>query len=167
VAIPATERAVSRPAVPARVGALASARAAAPAHAVGGAAAPAAPADSAVAPPVAGGAAAPAAPARTAPASAQALEAEGHELLDQRSYASAIADLLGAIRSSHQSLDGCIEPASEACLTFAYALYDLGRALRLEGHQSQAIAILSERLRIDNQRETVQRELERARGARA
>jgi hypothetical protein len=101
------------------------------------------------------------------PADAEALEAQGHQLLAQGSYASAIQRLSAAIGASGQSLAGCTEPASEACLTFAYALYDLGRALRLEGHHVEAIAILSERLRIDNQRPTVQHELELARGARA
>jgi len=102
---------------------------------------------------------------RISPADAEGFEAQGHQLLAEGSYASAIDHLSAAIRASRQSLAGCTEPASGACLTFAYALYDLGRALRLEGHHAEAIAILSERLRIDNQRRTVQHELELARGA--
>jgi hypothetical protein len=87
-------------------------------------------------------------------------------LLADGSYASAVPALASAIRASGQSPARCTEPASEACLTLAYALYDLGRALRLEGRHAEAVSVLSERLRIDNQRPTVQRELELARGAR-
>jgi hypothetical protein len=49
------------------------------------------------------------------------------------------------------------------CLTYAYALYDLGRALRLSGDPSAAIPILERRLEIDNQRPTGMAELELAR----
>ena len=106
-------------------------------------------------------------PTHVLPGAAIASEAQGHQLLSERSYATAIGYLLAAIRDSGQSLVGCIEPASESCLTFAYALYDLGRALRLQGRNSEAVTVLSERLRIDNQRPTVQHELELARGASA
>jgi hypothetical protein len=71
------------------------------------------------------------------------------------------------VRASGESLVGCSQPAGEACLTFAYALYDLGRALRLAGRHAEAVSVLSDRLRIDNQRETVRHELDLARGARA
>ena len=98
-------------------------------------------------------------------ATAARLEAEGHQLLGAGSYAAAIADLRGAIQASGGSLSRCAEPVSEACLTYAYALYDLGRALQLDGHSAAAIPILSERLRIDNQREAVQQELDLARAA--
>jgi hypothetical protein len=106
-------------------------------------------------------------PTRISPAAAVALEAEGHRLLTDGSYASAVPALASAIRVSGQSLASCTEPATEACLTFAYALYDLGRALRLEGRHAEAVSVLSERLRIDNQRPTVQHELELASGERA
>ncbi|HEY2398346.1 MAG TPA: hypothetical protein VGH78_05075 [Solirubrobacteraceae bacterium] len=98
---------------------------------------------------------------------AVSLESEGHRLLAEGSYASAVQKLVSAVRSSGQSLARCLEPASDACLTFAYALYDLGRALRLEGRRAEAVAVLNERLSIDNQRATVQHELDLARGARA
>ena len=101
------------------------------------------------------------------PVTAAALEAEGHQLLAAGRYAPAITDLRNAIQASGGSLSRCAEPISEACLTYAYALYDLGRALQLEGNPAAAIPILSERLRIDNQRETVQQELDIARGANA
>ncbi|HEV2922977.1 MAG TPA: hypothetical protein VGW98_03025 [Solirubrobacteraceae bacterium] len=106
-------------------------------------------------------------PTHLSPDAALAFEEQGHQLLSEGSYATAIGHLLAAIRDSGQSLLGCIEPASESCLTFAYALYDLGRALRLQGRDREAVAVLSERLRIDNQRPTVRHELELARRASA
>jgi tetratricopeptide (TPR) repeat protein len=114
-------------------------------------------------------AAAPRAPAPRTPSvaisatTAASLEADGHELLAQGRYAQAIGKLRGAVEASGGSLASCAEPTSEACLTYAYALYDLGSALRLDGDPSAAIPILSERLRIDNQRATVQAQLELAR----
>lgn len=71
----------------------------------------------------------------------------------------------GPVRGSGGSLSRCMEPTGEACLTYAYALYDLGRALQLDGDPAAATPILSERLRIDSQRETVQQELDLARAA--
>jgi hypothetical protein len=55
------------------------------------------------------------------------------------------------------------QPVGESCLTYAYALYDLGRALALIGHRAEAVSVLERRLQIDNQRATVAAELERAR----
>jgi hypothetical protein len=104
-------------------------------------------------------------PGRISPAAAASLEREGHQLLLDGRYPAAIGELLGAVRASGQSLRRCTEPTTEACLTFAYALYDLGRALRLNGEAAAAVPVLSRRLRIDNQREVVQRELDLARGA--
>jgi hypothetical protein len=91
-----------------------------------------------------------------------AVEAEGHQLLGEERYTAAIGDLRRAVAASGESFARCAAPESEACLTYAYALFDLGRALRLNGDRSGAIAILSERLRIDNQREAVREELNRA-----
>ena len=99
------------------------------------------------------------------PAAAAALESEGHRLLGAGQYSAAIDHLLGAIRASGQSLAQCEQPATEACLTFAYALYDLGRALRLAGDPGAAIPVLKQRLRIDNQRPVVRQELDLARSA--
>ena len=45
------------------------------------------------------------------------------------------------------------------CLTYAYALYDLGRAVRLTGESQAAVPILERRLQIDNQRWIVDAEL--------
>lgn len=50
-------------------------------------------------------------------------------------------------------------------ITYAYALFNLGHALRLAGRPEQAIPILEQRLEIPDQRDTVRRELEAARAA--
>ncbi len=118
-------------------------------------------------PQVPGAAATQSAAAPVSPTTATALDADGHQLLAEGRYAAAVGDLLGAIRAGGQSLARCTQPTTEECLTFAYALYDLGRALRLEGDPSAAIPILSERMRIDNQLPVVEHELDLARGASA
>jgi hypothetical protein len=110
---------------------------------------------------------APRAPVDVSPATASTLDLEGHRLLADGRYSAAIDALQGALRASGQSPARCAQPTTEACLTFAYALYDLGRALRLNGNPSAAIPVLNRRLRIDNQRSVVQHELELARGATA
>jgi hypothetical protein len=48
-------------------------------------------------------------------------------------------------------------------INYAYALYSLGRALRLAGRPDEAIPVLEARSRIPNQPETVQHELDLAR----
>jgi hypothetical protein len=106
-------------------------------------------------------------PRRVSPVEAAALEAAGHQQLADGRYPQAIGSLLAAIKASGQSLSGCTEPTTEACLTFAYALYDLGRALRLDGDPGAAVPVLQERLHIDNQRPVVEQELDLARGGRA
>jgi hypothetical protein len=84
-------------------------------------------------------------------------------MLGEERYGAAIADLRAAVARSGESAARCVEPNSEACLTYAYALFDLGRALRLNGERSAAVAALSERLQINDQRGTVQEELSQAR----
>jgi tetratricopeptide (TPR) repeat protein len=106
---------------------------------------------------------APVAAARSASASAggnvMQIQAEGHQLLGEGRYAPAIERLRAAISASGQSIAACETASSDACLAYAYALYDLGRALRLDGDPAAAIPVLGERLRIDNQRPVVQEEL--------
>lgn len=97
------------------------------------------------------------------PVVAASLEAAGHQLLSEGRYAQAVGELRGALQASGGSVARCAEPTTEACLTFAYALYDLGSALRLEGDPHAAIPILSERLQIDNQRAAVEAQLDLAR----
>jgi serine/threonine-protein kinase len=54
-------------------------------------------------------------------------------------------------------------PKTSADLTYAYALYNLGRSLRLAGKPAEAIPYLQRRLGIDNQLGVVRRELAAAR----
>jgi tRNA A-37 threonylcarbamoyl transferase component Bud32 len=90
------------------------------------------------------GAATPPAPAGGAPA----LEAQGHALMEQGNYRSAIPVLRRAVAA-----------APSSSLTYAYALYDLGRSLRLAGDPRAAVQILWRRLQIPNQTSTVRAEL--------
>jgi hypothetical protein len=101
-------------------------------------------------------------PEREAGPSAAQLEARGHQLVGEGRYAAAIGLLHAALGASGESAADCGLPGSEACLTYAYALYDLGRALRLDGQSRAAVGVLSERLQIDNQRAIVRRELTQA-----
>jgi hypothetical protein len=82
---------------------------------------------------------------------AETLEARGHQLMDQGDYTAAIPVLRQAIGS-----------ASPNSLTYAYALYDLGRSLRLAGNPRQAVQVLWQRLQIPNQTGTVRQELQLA-----
>jgi len=56
-------------------------------------------------------------------------------------------------------------PEGSKELTYAFALYNLGKSLRLAGRPREAVPILERRLGIPNQRGTVRRELEAARRA--
>jgi hypothetical protein len=93
-----------------------------------------------------------------APTAAQ-LQAEGHRLLEEGSYAAAVSTLRGAVNASGVSPEQCAQPTSQACRTYAFALYDLGRALRLDNDRAAAVAVLRERLLIDDQRSAVEHEL--------
>jgi tetratricopeptide (TPR) repeat protein len=52
-----------------------------------------------------------------------------------------------------------VATAPHGGLTYAYALFDLGRSLRLAGDPQAAIPILEQRLQIPNQTGVVQHEL--------
>lgn len=91
------------------------------------------------------------------------LEARGHGLLQTGQYGEAIPVLRRALAATGERLGGCLQPTSEQCLTYAYALYDLGRALLLSGSTRSALAVLEQRLQIENQRPAVAAELESAR----
>jgi tetratricopeptide (TPR) repeat protein len=109
---------------------------------------------------------APAAPATPAsPPLAAQLEARGHALLEAGQFPAAVPVLEQALAATGENLSGCMQPVSETCLTYAYALYDLGRALRLDGQPAAAALMLERRLQIDNQRAVVQSELQLARRA--
>ena len=91
----------------------------------------------------------------TAPPTAATIEAHGHSLMNAGNYAAAIPVLRQALAA-----------ASPASLTYAYALFDLGRSLRLSGDPRAAVPILERRLQIPNQTEVVrQRARARAAGA--
>lgn len=85
------------------------------------------------------------------PSGAMALESRGHELLANGDYTSAIAVLRQAVATA--------DPAS---LTYAYALYDLGRALRLAGDARDAVSVLWRRMQIPNQTGAVRLQLQLA-----
>jgi serine/threonine-protein kinase len=79
------------------------------------------------------------------------MQLQAHNLINQGKYDEAIA------------LDKQIVAKGPSTgLTYAYALYDLGHALRLAGRPDEAIPVLQERMKIDNQRETVKAELKQA-----
>jgi hypothetical protein len=90
-------------------------------------------------------------------------EAQGHDLLQSGQYSNAIPVLRRALAATGKQLSDCLEPVSETCLTYAYALYDLGRGLELNGEPSAALPVLQQRLQIDNQRDVVAAELSHAR----
>jgi hypothetical protein len=93
------------------------------------------------------------------PALATQFEAQGHDLLESGEYSNAVPVLRRALAATGKQLSDCLEPTSETCLTYAYALYDLGRALELNGEPSAALPVLEQRLQIDNQRDVVAAEL--------
>ena len=95
--------------------------------------------------------------------SATQLEERGHALLTRGAYAQAVPVLRAALRATGRQLPECVEPESESCLTYAYAMYDLGRALQLSGQRAAAVPVLERRLQIDNQRAVVREALEVAR----
>ena len=82
-----------------------------------------------------------------------ALNAQGFELMQDGNYDEAIPILQRAVDSF---------PEGTADLNYAYALFNLGRSLRLAGRPDEAIPVLEQRLEIPNQTETVQRELDLA-----
>jgi hypothetical protein len=96
------------------------------------------------------------------PTLAAELQLKGHELLGAGQYTQAAQLLHRALAASGENVQRCLQPVSEACLTYAYALYDLGRALMLSGSPA-AVPVLERRLQIENQRPTVAVALEQAR----
>jgi tetratricopeptide (TPR) repeat protein len=90
------------------------------------------------------------------PPTAAVLEARGHQLMLDGAYTAAIPDLRQAIAA-----------ATPDDVNYAYALFDLGRSLRLAGDPQAAIAVLQRRLQIPNQTPVVLSELRLAQRARA
>jgi uncharacterized membrane protein YgcG len=92
----------------------------------------------------------PAAATTAAPVS-ETLEARGHQLMMDGNYMAAIPVLRQAVAA-----------APPGSLTYAYALYDLGRSLRLAGDPKEAVSVLYRRLQIPNQTEVVRLQLQLA-----
>jgi hypothetical protein len=107
------------------------------------------------------------APTRVSLTLATQLESQGHDLLAAGQASTAVPVLRRALAATGEDVNACVQPESTMCLTYAYALYDLGRALRLSGKPAAAVPILEARLQIDNQRPMVLAELELARQAAA
>jgi eukaryotic-like serine/threonine-protein kinase len=84
------------------------------------------------------------------------LNDRGYRLMQAGDYQQAIPLLEQAVAAY---------PEDSQDLTYAYALFNLGRSLRLAGRAGEAVPILERRLAIPNQTETVQRELDAARAA--
>jgi serine/threonine-protein kinase len=79
------------------------------------------------------------------------MQLQAHSLINQGNYDQAIA------------LDKqVVAQGPGSGLTYAYALYDLGHALRLAGRPAEAIPVLQQRMKINNQRDVVKAELEQA-----
>jgi len=113
-------------------------------------------ATTAEAPPSPSAVAAPSASSSNPDTTGAQLNAEGYSLIQQGRYAEAIPVLRRAVVSF---------PQETTDLNFAYALFNLGHALRMTGQPEAAIPILERRLQIPNQTETVQAELDAARAA--
>jgi eukaryotic-like serine/threonine-protein kinase len=94
-----------------------------------------------------------AAPEGADPAGGPALNEEGFAMLQAGEYEAAVPVLEEAVRAF---------PAGSEELDYAYALFNLGNALRLSGHPEEAIPVLERRLQIPNQTDVVERELAEA-----
>jgi eukaryotic-like serine/threonine-protein kinase len=90
-----------------------------------------------------------------APTDKSALAMQGHSLIAQGNYGAAIDVLSRAVKD-------CPVATTDPC---AYALFDLGHALRLAGRPAEAIPVLQRRLQNSNQRDVVQQELDLAEAA--
>ncbi|HET9593692.1 MAG TPA: serine/threonine-protein kinase [Solirubrobacterales bacterium] len=86
--------------------------------------------------------------------SGAALNEQGYALIQAGEYDAAVPVLEEAVASY---------PEGSEDLDYAYALFNLGDALRLSGRPDEAIPVLERRLEIPNQTSTVERELEAAR----
>ena len=86
----------------------------------------------------------------------RSLNARGFGLMEDGRFEEAVPVLQQAVAAF---------PAGTTDVHYAYALYNLGRALRLSGRPDEAIPVLERRLQIPDQVETVRRELEAARAA--
>lgn len=93
-------------------------------------------------------------PSGNDPALGSTLNQEGFEMIQAGRHEEAVPVLKQAIRAFPPGTDD---------LNYAYALFNLGNALRLSGRPEEAIPILERRLEIPNQTGVVRRELAAAR----
>jgi serine/threonine-protein kinase len=84
------------------------------------------------------------------------LNDQGFALMQQGRYGEAVDVLRRAVAAFPRGTDD---------VHYAYALFNLGRSLRLAGRPEEAMPILEQRLQIPNQTDAVERELELARAA--
>ncbi len=84
------------------------------------------------------------------------LQNQGFELMNQGKYDEAIPVLERSVEAFPEGTDD---------VQYAYALFNLGSSLRQADRPDDAIPVLEERLKIDNQRDKVQAELDKARDA--
>jgi tetratricopeptide (TPR) repeat protein/predicted Ser/Thr protein kinase len=118
---------------------------------------PATQASQSAAKPAAGtSAAAPQSASTVDPSAGAALNEEGYSLIQHGRYDEAVRVLRRAVGSF---------PEGTTDINYAYALFNLGHALRMAGRPEAAIPVLEQRLRIPDQTEIVQREIEAARAA--
>ncbi len=92
-------------------------------------------------------------PEGTDPAAGASLNEEGFALIQAGEYEAAVPKLEEAVAAF---------PAGTEDLDYAYALFNLGNALRLSGRPDEAIPVLERRLEIPNQEGEVRKELEAA-----
>ncbi len=90
------------------------------------------------------------------PALGGSLNQEGFELIQAGRHEEAVPVLEEAVRAF---------PVDTDDLNYAYALFNLGNALRLSGRPEEAVPVLERRLEIPNQTDVVSRELAVARSA--
>ncbi len=83
------------------------------------------------------------------------LNDEGHRLIGAGNPGAAVAPLQAAVK-------GYQDAGKTGDVGYAFALFNLGQALNRSGNPEAAVAVLRERLKIDNQRGTVQAELDNA-----
>jgi eukaryotic-like serine/threonine-protein kinase len=95
-----------------------------------------------------------AAPEKGSPGTGASLNEQGYELIQAGDYEAAVPVLEEAVAAY---------PEGSEELDYAYALFNLGSALRLSGRPEEAIPVLEQRLQIPNQTATVEEELEAAR----
>jgi eukaryotic-like serine/threonine-protein kinase len=88
------------------------------------------------------------------PEGGASLNEQGFALIQAGEYEAAVPVLEEAVAAF---------PEGSEDLDYAYALFNLGNALRLSGRPEEAIPVLEERLEIPNQTGTVEAELEAAR----